>query len=499
MPRAGLLLFVLPGGLLLALLHSPALPEPSPVLLRGVVQDDSGPVAGATVRVKGSVVSTLSDAAGRFRLPATLGTDRLTAWKEGYLIAGQRGRRPLLRLAPLPRGDHEGYAWVDPTPAVEDEQRCGNCHAEIQREWAGGAHARSATGKHFRNLYDGSDWHGRAAGWSLLTEHPNGAGVCASCHAPTVREDDPALFDLRQVRGVAGQGVHCDYCHKIAGLGAGQIGLTHGRFLHRLQRPAEGQLFFGPLDDVDRGEDAFSSFYRDSRYCAACHEGVVFGVHVYTTYSEWRQSPARQVGLHCQSCHMKPTGRMVNIAPGHGGIDRDPRTLANHLFWDGSQEEMLRRCLQLDMQPCWDAAGLEARVTLVARGAGHRVPTGFIDRQVILVVEGFTAAGLPAALLRGPTLPSAVGADLAGKPGRLYARILKDEAGRGPLPFWLASGSPEDTRLLPEQPDVRKFTFAKELARLRVRVLHRRFWAAVANEKRWPDRDLVVIDRTVVP
>ena len=68
------------------------------------------------------------------------------------------------------------------------------------------------------------------------------------------------------------------------------------------------QLFFGPLDDVDRGEDAFSPLYRESRYCASCHEGIVFGVHVYSTYSEWLSSPARRAGKQCQDCHMAPTG-----------------------------------------------------------------------------------------------------------------------------------------------------------------------------------------------
>jgi hypothetical protein len=456
------------------------------------------------VRFKGTTSSAVTDAVGRFRL--TQGANaprspqtRLTAWKDGYLIAGQRfSARPILRMTPLPTEDNEGYEWIDPTPLAADEKRCGNCHAQIHREWAGGGHARSATGKHFRNLYDGSDWHGTpGAGWGLLVEKPDGAGVCSSCHAPTVRDDDPALFDLRKVRGVNALGVHCDYCHKIAGLGEGQIGLAHGRFLHRLLRPAQGQLFFGPLDDVDRGEDTFAPFYRDSRYCAACHEGVVFGVSVYTTYSEWLKSPAGRAGRHCQDCHMKPTGRMVNFAPGHGGIDRDPQTLANHVFWDGSQEQMLRRCLRLDVTLRQQGQATLAEIHLSATGVGHRVPTGFIDRHLILVVEGQGVAGQPVAHSEGPTLPLAVGRELAGKPGRLYARMLKDENGNGPVPFWRAHFEPEDTRLLPDQPDVCHFRFGPGLARIHVRILHRRFWAEVARRKGWPDRDLVVIDRTV--
>ena len=206
----------------------------------------------------------------------------------------------------------------------------------------------SATGRQFRNLYEGTDWQGRpGVGWGLLTQHADGAGVCASCHAPALSDDDPANLDLRQITGTATRGVHCDYCHKIAATDRDKVGLTHGRFnLHLLRPDPQGeprQLFFGPLDDVDRGEDAHSPLYRDSLYCASCHEGTVFGVHVYSTYSEWLASPARRQGRQCQDCHMKPTGRMTNVAPGKGGLERDPLTLTSHRFFAGSQERMLPR------------------------------------------------------------------------------------------------------------------------------------------------------------
>ena len=115
------------------------------------------------------------------------------------------------------------------------------------KEWSASAHSRSATGRHFRNLYEGTSWTGKpGVGWSLLDEHPTGAAVCTSCHAPAVADDDPAQFDLRELHGTAAKGVHCDYCHKIAGVGDGKIGLTHGRFNLRLLRPGEGPSIFRP-------------------------------------------------------------------------------------------------------------------------------------------------------------------------------------------------------------------------------------------------------------
>jgi hypothetical protein len=399
-----------------------------------------------------------------------------------------------LLLKRLPEEDCERYSWVDPTPDAARTGNCGNCHGEIYREWAASGHARSAQGKHFRNLYEGTDWNGKAGvGWSLLAQNPDGEGVCASCHAPTAGIG----ANLSRVEGVAALGVHCDYCHKISGVGDGIIGRTHGRFNFDLLRPAEGQLFFGPLDDVDRGEDAYSPLYHDSKYCASCHEGNVFGVHVYSTYSEWLDSAARRESKQCQDCHMKPTGVLTNIAPGKVGIERDPKTLSNHRFFAGSQEEMLRTCLKLTVRAEQLAAGVRAEIDVRAEGAGHRVPTGFIDRHLLLVVEALDAQGHPLAAIAGPKLPSAATKPLAGQPGKLFAKLLRDYSGHSPAPFWRADPEPDDTRLTPGIADKSSYLFSRETRRVRVRLLYRRFWREVAEAKGWPDEDVVVSEKVV--
>ena len=483
MGRSGLLLlvaaFVVSGALL---------PRPSSSL-HGVVVGPEGPISGALVRHQGTPVETRSDLFGRFTLPQLAQDTRVTASRDGFLVGSSR--RGLIRLSPLLADDDEAYSWVDPTPDPADSTRCGNCHKAMHREWAGGGHASSATGRHFMDLYAGD-----RGSWSLLREHPDGSGVCASCHAPSLAADDPALYDLREIRGVAAHGVHCDFCHKVAGPAGGEVGFSHGRYGLRLSRPREGQRFFGPLDDVDRGEDVHSPFMRDSRFCASCHEGVVFGVHVYTTYSEWQASPAGRAGQSCQSCHMKPTGRMTNIAPGKGGIERDPATLGNHHFWDGSQAAMLRRSLDLRVETK-RGADTEVTLRLTAKEVGHRVPTGFIDRQLILSVEALDGRGRIVEALAGPRLPPSVGRTLGGKVGRLYARQLRDEDGRSPAPFWRSLPEPIDTRLRPEVPDILRVRLPEAAATIRIRVLHRRFWEAVRLEKGWESDDILVIDRSI--
>lgn len=495
----------LPPGLILALLMvflaGMTLLAPSgarTASIQGQILDEDGPLAGARVRYKGTAIRTQTDARGRFRLPHSGSAQRVTAWKQGYFIGGsQLSSSPVIYLTRLPAKDNPLYDWVDPTPNPAESLNCGSCHAEISREWSQSGHARSATGRRFRNLYEGTDWHGNAnIGWGLLTQYPDGAGVCASCHAPTAKE-----YDLRQVKDVAAHGVHCDYCHKIESVADGTIGLTHGRFNLRLLRPSEGQVSFGPLDDVDRGRESYSPLYHDSFYCASCHEGVVFGVHVYSTFSEWQASPAARQGQQCQDCHMKPTGRMTNMAPGHGGIRRDPSTLANHRFFGGSQAEMLRRAVKASVRFERQPDRVRARVQLWTEGVGHRLPTGFVDRHLVLVVEGQNSEGQTVPVRAGPKVPALAGDEWAGKPGRLYAKVLRDFEGRSPVPFWLAAPDPPpDTRLVPGKVEEEIFDFPTTLTHLRLRILYRRFWPEVARSKQWlEDNDLLVREQIFTP
>jgi hypothetical protein len=413
------------------------------------------PACGAVVRVKGTAICTRTDDAGSFRLPWGR---RITASLPGHYIAGAKARADLaLHLRPLPTQDNPDYEWVSPTPDSADEGRCGNCHRTTYREWSGSAHAQSTTSPHFLRFYD-----------QLLSERPDGSAVCSSCHAPAIRDDD-ALVNLRKLEGVAAQGTHCDYCHKVAGLEDGEVGLTHGRYLLKLLRPKEGQLFFGPLDDVDRGEDAHSPLYRDSRYCAACHEGTVFGVPVYTTYSEWQASPARRMGQHCQDCHMKPTGSMANTAPGHGGIDRNPLTLSNHSFWDGSQLAMLRR--SLNAEASFDGPSVSIRIT--AKGVGHRVPTGFIERRLEAQAVGLNAAG-----------------QVIGVHRWAYRKNTRGDGTGKKAPFWRATADVDDNRLSPGVPDTRRLKFGPGLASVQFRLTHRRYEGGPG---------LLVLDRAFSP
>jgi hypothetical protein len=474
-------------------------PRPAADTREGLVRDANGPVQGATLRVQGKSPSVQSDQQGRFYIPFPDGKgnrleNRLAAWKEGYRISAiSLDRKPLeLFLTPLPSQDNEDYAWINPTPAVGKENNCGNCHEAMYREWRSSAHGRSATNPRFLALYDGGD----RKSWNLRRQHPLGAGVCAGCHAPTFT-DSSVDYDLGKVAGIAAQGVHCDYCHKIVGAPTDKLGTRFGRDGLKLLRPAQNDLLtFGPLDDAVRAGESFGYFplYKESRYCASCHEGVIFGVHVYGTYSEWRDSPAAAKGQECQTCHMAPTGTMSNIAPGKGGILRDPKTLGSHDF-PGGQKEMLQRCLEIAVAFAPKPQGLTATVQLRAKNVGHRVPTGFIDRHLVLIVEGLDRQEKQLDLVSGPRLPAAAGKPYTGSPGFLYAKLRKGPDDASPIPFWLPGDDLPDTRLYPERTDQQAFTFPRSMHKIRVRLLYRRFWPEVAEPRHWTGNEIIIFDR----
>lgn len=481
-----------------------------PRQLAGRVLDDAGPAANASVGLQGSRTRVQSDPQGKFTLTGPLSSSRVVASKPGYYNAGAsppEGAGPVeIRLRRHSTEDHAGYAWVSSYPSLDEPEQCGNCHQEIFREWSTGAHAQSATNPHFRNLYDGTDGRGNEdIGWSLLREMPEAGGVCYSCHVPTLEPGVRLVRDVRTASGVAREGVHCDFCHKIAEVSRESAGLNHGRFAVQLLRPGpDVQLFFGSMDDAERGNAVYSPLYRESRYCGVCHEGIVLGTHAYSEYSEWLASPAFREGVQCQDCHMAPTGHLHNVAPGRGGVDRDPNTLANHRSTRGSAAE-LRRHVSLEVRANRSPDAIDVAAEIRLRGVGHRLPTGYPDRALILWLTAKDSHGGDLAVLEGPRLPLLAGkgrpeeGGLAGQPGKMFAKILQGLDGAMPVPYWVPNRVIADNRLLPDQTDRLRFRFRPPdgKAEIVARLIYRRFSKYLADQKAWPDTETLVDTKTV--
>jgi hypothetical protein len=488
--------------------------------VEGRVLAGDEPLAAARVGWQTRPERVLADAAGRFRLPAPpRPAQRIAAWKEGYYIgtAAAEPRSPMrIVLSKHPRDDCDDYAWVDPNPDPAHEHNCANCHAEIYRQWSASAHAGAAINRHFLDVFAGTDWSGQPGrGWSFADAHPEARAVCVACHLPGVAADDPVAEDPRLASGVAREGIHCDICHKVAATSLSAhpelVGIEHGRLALDMVRPRAGrQIFFGPLDDAERGQDTYAPIYRSSLYCASCHEGTLFGTRAYTTFSEWRGSAYARAGVQCQNCHMKPDGVLTNIAPGHGGVEREPGTLASHRLAGASDAAFLRSAVELRVDARQEAGvGIALTTTVRPIGVGHRLPTGSPDRHLILLVQAQDRHGAELSPTSGPVIGPEGGwgpraeRNYGGAPGKIYGKLLEDAEGDSPAPFWNAVALRGDTRLAPDEVDSQRFVFAGTEApsplrvRVRVRLIYRSFYKSVLDAKAWPDPDITLADQTV--
>ncbi len=476
-----------------------------------VVFDKTGlPVAGARVGARGSNERVQTGADGRFRLrSAAPSSSRIVASKPGHFIAGMPhvgGVR--VRLKKYPTEQSPDYEWLDPGPDPAGAENCANCHAEIYRQWSASSHARSAVNRHFLDVFYGTDWTGRPnVGWNFSRDHPEARAVCVACHVPTIAADSSIADDPARATGVVREGIHCDLCHKIAGADDSAIGLQHGRDALRLVKPAGGvQVFFGPLDDVDRGRDVYSPLYKSSLYCASCHEGTLFGTRAYETFSEWRASDYARRGVECQDCHMKPDGTTRRIATGAGAIDRDPASISTHHFAASIDESFLRSSVEIDVDARREKECVRATITVRPKNVGHCLPTGSPDRHLVLVVRATDAAGAELRQTSGLTIGSEGGVgslaagNLSGQPGTIFGKLLRGPAGESPAPFWRAVAVEKDSRLRPDEPAELQFTFDRSSdgpVRLSVSLIYRRFYKLTAAEKGWPDSDVTLAERSI--
>lgn len=485
-------------ALLALLLSAPGTP------LTGTVVDEADrPIAGARVRMRAAPEFVLSGVDGRFVIadPRAAPGAEITAALPGHLIGGITTKDGVydyrVTVRPVAAGDDRTYPWVSAFPEDELAPRtdfgrepCGACHRRILGEWLGSSHARSAANPRFRAFLRGGD------GLSLARDDPGNAGSCVACHIP-MEAAGPVSADA-----VAGEGVGCDFCHKISEVSP--AGTTReGALAVALRRPPFGrQTVFGPFDDVPRGRDAFAPVFAESRFCAACHQSRAGDVAIYSEFDEWRISRYARDGVTCQSCHMRGDGGATAMSDlGPGRISRDPATLSSHRFHDSRSPNFLADAIDLSLDTHVDGDDLVVTVEVANRGAGHRLPAGSPMRHMLLVVAA-TSDGKSLDLIEGPVLPTWSGGDLSGRPGHVYAKLLRDLSPEPivPAPFWRPVALESDSRVPPDSSDRRVFRFrtlGSSPATVDARLLIRRTFDAWAKDKGLGDNEIMAAEASV--
>lgn len=487
---------------------------------RGVVRDPQGqPVGQATVRLQGTPQATVTEANGRFAIIADtpVRAKQITAGKKGFYNAGQPvaapGREYELVLKPVPREDNRNYPWLpslhEPLPASADDKAeskaCQACHPALVEQWRTSAHGVSATNPVFLAFFNGTDRQGqKGVGPGYKVDFQNSNGNCATCHVPALALRDPFDSDPNKAAGVEKEGISCDLCHKIDEARIDQTGGYPGTLSLRFKRPAHGQqLFYGPYDDVFPGEDSFHPLYKESRYCAPCHQGKFWGVPIYSEFQEWAESDYPARNIHCQDCHMAADGKTTRFAlEKEGGVERRAETIPSHGFTGVTDRAFMAEAIDLGVQAEQQADGVLVTVTLKNLKAGHHYPTGNPMRNLILLVEAMDGQGRPLSLLEGEKVPAWGGSgageagNYAGLPGKGFAKVLRDFAPypgqrqhfrpEYPAPHWRPAVIESDNRIPANGSDVSTYRYRlpgdrSGPVRVTARLIYRRAY------KKWLD------------
>jgi len=482
--------------------------------IAGRVIDGRGrPVEGARVRIMGGGDFTRSDAAGRFSLsladPRLRLTDLyVTAGKEGWFNGGAiaragRRRNLVITLQQVPLADSPGYSMMITSPSNPRFPRqgrdCANCHTTHMWEWG-----TSKMGKTVRNQRV-------LAAYREFRRVAARPGSCADCHAPIAALRAPGRTDLEQAfaGGNLSNGIECDFCHKIRrvtvsnrpGVQAvhmSRIGLGGG-----MMAPL---LVYGPYDDVVNMPMAasYNPLFTQSEFCSSCHQNAVPTANgrawdvaaVYPeavdhplyedgrvipeqwTYQEWLgwqeslPEDAEDKGRQCQDCHMNWSRKMLpyyrytvsGAVRRQMGVERSPKRIFPHKF-EGASPARLQGAVNLELSGTLADGVLTLSVGVTNVNAGHRLPTGEVGRNMILLVSAETEDGEPLSLTAGPRVPEWGGTgagenDYAGRPGVGFARITADAAGRLNVPVRQAVRIVADNRIKAKETATSRYRFA---------------------------------------
>ncbi len=531
----------------------------SAAVISGSVFDERGPLVQARVRVQGTENVVVTDRDGRFVLSGVCAGKvvNVSAWKEGYysallkdVRAPQEGVRLLMVRYQI--SDNPHYAWIPPEGA---KGSCVECHPAITAMSLNDAHLKAAVNPRFLSMYYGTDLKGNQSpltryekggkfsawgntvvpgrpdrskpyyGPGFQLDFPGAVGDCSSCHIPGASIGKNV--DPRSVKGADKYGVHCDFCHKVGSVRLDPqsrlpFANVHGVQSIKVNRPFTNDphrqhLFFGTFEDVNALEgDTNLRLLSESKYCAACHYGGFWDTLIYNSYGEWLASPYADPesgkAKTCQECHMPSPaiyqGRPItNIAPGKGGIERNPTAIHNHNMTVDA--ELLRNSLTMKASVKMQNGRAVVTVTLTNDKTGHHVPTDSPLRQMILLIEAKDSRGNTLKQQAGPVLPEWCGTGkvkknhYSGLPGKAYAKLLK-EKWTDVFPtgaYWNHTELVSDNRIAAFARDTTAFEFIiPEQGKIIITVslFYRRAFIELMEQKKWNDPDILMAQQKIV-
>lgn len=323
----------------------------------------------------------------------------------------------LFHISPVRAKDRGGGIF-------EKSGYCGQCHQEIYKNWKNSLHALSFQDPIFYTAYLGA----------IKTSPYKAKKTCLKCHAPIAFLQND--FDLKKDN--SREGVSCDFCHRIKNINLG----SHFPFSITTDNTK-----FGPFKNRKSPvhKTSYSPLHKSSLLCAGCHEyRNEKGVHILSTYSEWKESFYAKNNINCQECHMPAVkGKIVSekIKP----VSDERINL--HEVSGGHSIDQLKKAVRveiIDVQRNRD--NLIVRVKISNIGSGHKVPTGLPTRKLILSFEAKT----PRSVLY--------------KEERTYQKVLVNSKNEiiehDPDLFLRSENIFSDNRIAPKEERIETFTFS---------------------------------------
>jgi hypothetical protein len=376
----------------------------------------------------------------------------------------------------------------------------------ILPQWSGNAHGGAISNPRFYSFYNGTDINGQSLDVpGYLTDFRGMSGNCATCHAPGAGLDAPFTTEMNTIRGEVTAGIHCDFCHKVGGVyldpEEDQVyANVPGVLSMQPLRPPDGeQIFIGPYPDI-HDPDTYAPVFSESAFCAPCHSFSFWGTEIYNSYGEWLDSDYAEQGITCQDCHMPPSGDTTFALPEQGGLEHPPDLIPSHFQLGVTDLGFMRSTLEMEVAHEVDDDILSLEISLTNATAGHHVPTDHPGRHLIVLVTALTEDGTPLPLRIGNILPEWIG-DLAGEPGEVYAKVLKN-ARTGAYPavdYWNPTLIRSDRRIPANETRTSTFEFdtGSEPVTIRIQVLFRRMFQPIAEKYRWDIEDVIMSEETI--
>ncbi|MBN2208871.1 MAG: carboxypeptidase regulatory-like domain-containing protein [Candidatus Coatesbacteria bacterium] len=475
---------------------------PQACTVSGQVFDENGPASSATVIIQTRPNRTLTDSNGYFHLEGVPCDSKVnvSAWKYEYYCTFVEATSPttsvVLHLDAIMAEDNEEYEWLAPDPVDPQQNFCIKCHPLPYDQWSHEYHSRSASNVIFQTLYSGTDIRGNPdVGPGYRLDFPNTAGSCALCHAPSAALESPYDTDMSGLTGLGQRGVFCDLCHKIIDVDVSNLMHVYGINAIEFRRPfPERQLFLGTMEDVNGHADSHLPLMKRSEFCAPCHSCQFWGVPVYTSFPEWEASEYKEMGIQCQACHYRPDAVTTNYAPPPGhGLLRDTDDIPSHLTMGADNVGLHYVSATLSITASRESDDrLVATVEVFNAFAGHHLPTDRDIRNITLLVTAFDSEGSELESIGGEVVPIYGGTgggprDFAGRPGKMFAKILVDMRGNHPAPSWRQTTVLSDTRIPALTSDFSTYEFrlpaGANSATVEARLIYRRAFKDLADQK----------------